>query len=292
MNTEAHEPSRLPVRGTIATFGTIGALTLLLSFQGGPLARSVSVTVADDESPATDPATDSTALAVVEPVTYTGDVVETRWGDVQVEVTLEGADIAEVVALELPEGDHHTSDISDYVEPILREEAITSDSADVSVISGATYTSEAYAASLQSALDQAGLATDAAVGEAMDAEAASETEVEAVEPEVVVEETAEEADSGTASDETRTASGDVVSIRWGEVQVAVTVEGDDIVDVKALAMPDGDHRTSDISDDVEPILREEAIASDSADVSVISGATYTSKAYATSLQSALDQLGI
>ena len=157
MTVEPREPSRLPVRGTIATAGTVGALTLLLSFQGGPLARSVSVTVADDESPATDPATDSTALAVVEPVTYTGDVVETRWGDVQVEVTLEGADIAEVVALELPEGDHPTSEISEDVEHFLREEAISSDSADVSVISGATYTSKAYATSLQSALDQLGI---------------------------------------------------------------------------------------------------------------------------------------
>ena len=75
MHTEAHEPSRLPVRGAIATVGTIGALTLLLSFQGGPLARSVSVTAADVETPATDLA----AEAVVEPVIYTGDAVETRW---------------------------------------------------------------------------------------------------------------------------------------------------------------------------------------------------------------------
>jgi uncharacterized protein with FMN-binding domain len=57
-------------------------------------------------------------------------------------------------------------------------------------------------------------------------------------------------------------------------------------------MPTGDQRSARINTSAEPILREEAIATDSADVSVVSGATYTSEAYAASLQSALDQLGL
>ncbi len=282
MTAEPREPSRLPVRGTIAAAGTFGALALLLSFRGGPLAPSEPVTAANDDTPATDEliagaAANTGADATVEPATYTGDLVGTRWGDVQVEVTLEGADITEVVALQLPVGDHHTSDISDYVEPILREEAITSDSADVSVISGATYTSEAYAVSLQSALDQAAL-----VGDGPEA---------AIEPEAVVEgSSADDAEATTG--QTRTATGDAVAIPWGDVQVAITVEGDDIIDVETLAVPTGDRHSQRINANAEPILREEAIASDSADVSVVSGATYTSEAYATSLQSALDQLGI
>jgi uncharacterized protein with FMN-binding domain len=55
-------------------------------------------------------------------------------------------------------------------------------------------------------------------------------------------------------------------------------------------MPDGDRRSASISQQVEPILREYALAADSADIDVVSGATYTSRAYAYSLQSALDQL--
>ncbi len=163
MNAEPREPSRLPVRGTIAAVGTVGALALLLSFRGGPLAPDDPVQAAGVEAKATDEliagaATEASAADVVwAPVAVTGDLVETRWGDVQVEVTLDGADITEVVALVLPDADRHSADISDYVEPILREEAIASDTADVSVISGATYTSEAYATSLQSALDQLGL---------------------------------------------------------------------------------------------------------------------------------------
>jgi uncharacterized protein with FMN-binding domain len=53
----------------------------------------------------------------------------------------------------------------------------------------------------------------------------------------------------------------------------------------------GDQRSQRINSAAEPVLREEAIATDSADVSVVSGATYTSRAYAHSLQSALDRLG-
>jgi uncharacterized protein with FMN-binding domain len=287
MTVEPREPSRLPVRGTIAAAGTIGALTLLLSFRGGPLASPEPVTAANDDTTATDElvaaavVTEAAAAdAAIGPVTYTGDTYATRWGDVQVAVTLEGADITEVVALQLPSGDRHTNDISDYVEPVLREEAITSDSADVSVISGATYTSEAYAASLQSALDQADPAPAEEGPTSVDESAA----VAEASPEAVAEE--------ATTDEIRTATGVAVAIPWGDVQVAITVDGNDIIDVETLAIPTGDRHSQRINTTAEPILREEAIASDSADVAVVSGATYTSEAYASSLQSALDQLGI
>ena len=285
MNAEPREPSRLPVRGSIAAAGTVGALALLLSFQGGPLAPSEPVLAAADDPDATDglitgaPTETSGAEAVVEPVTLTGELVSTRWGDVQVEVTLEGSDIVEIVALALPDGDHHSADISDYVEPILREVAVTYDTADVSVISGATYTTKAYAQSLQSALDQVGVA------------AASEVVAEA-DLEIVADEPVEEAAPAAEADEVVTATGDAVAIRWGDVQVAVTVQGDDIIDVQTLAIPMDDHKSEHINSTAEPALREEAIATDSADVSVVSGATYTSRAYAASLQSALDQLGV
>ena len=52
-----------------------------------------------------------------------------------------------------------------------------------------------------------------------------------------------------------------------------------------------DRKSERINTTAEPILREEAITNDTADVAVVSGATYTSRAYAASLQSALDQLG-
>lgn len=85
--------------------------------------------------------------------------------------------------------------------------------------------------------------------------------------------------------------GDPVAIRWGEVQVAITLAGDDIIDVETIDLPLADRRSSSINQRAEPVLRQQAIAIDSADVDVVSGATYTSRAYAMSLQSALDQAG-
>jgi uncharacterized protein with FMN-binding domain len=87
-----------------------------------------------------------------------------------------------------------------------------------------------------------------------------------------------------------TVAGDAYEIRWGTVQVAVTVADGVIVDVQALELPSGDRRSASLSDRAEPRLREAALEAQSADIDTVSGATYTSRAYAASLQSALDQL--
>lgn len=89
--------------------------------------------------------------------TVDGPVVGTRFGSVQVEVTLDGTKIVDITALQLPNGDRRTDQISSYVEPILRTEALQAQSANIDGISGATYTSNAYARSLQAALDSAGI---------------------------------------------------------------------------------------------------------------------------------------
>ena len=86
----------------------------------------------------------------------------------------------------------------------------------------------------------------------------------------------------------RTVTGPVVNTRWGTVQVEVTLDGSQLVDVKALQLPGGDRRSSQISSSVEPILRSQALAAQGANIDGISGATYTSTAYARSLQAALD----
>ena len=88
--------------------------------------------------------------------TYDGSVVNTRYGPVQVEITVSGGKITAVTAIELPSGGRSGA-ISSYVEPILSSEALSAQSASIDLVSGATYTSEAYARSLQAALDQAGL---------------------------------------------------------------------------------------------------------------------------------------
>lgn len=88
---------------------------------------------------------------------YTGGSVSTRFGDVQVGITVSGGTITDVVALQLTDHDRRSVQISNRAAPILRSEVLQSQSAQVDSVSGATYTSDAYLTSLQSALDQAGL---------------------------------------------------------------------------------------------------------------------------------------
>ena len=84
----------------------------------------------------------------------TGPAVDTPYGPVQVEAKISGGRIVDVVALELPNDRRRSQQISQYVEPILHDEALQAQSAQIDGISGATYTSEAYMQSLQGALDR------------------------------------------------------------------------------------------------------------------------------------------
>jgi uncharacterized protein with FMN-binding domain len=87
--------------------------------------------------------------------TVTGPVVQTQFGPVQVQVTIANGKIADVTALQLPSDRQRSAYISGIVGPMLQSEALTAQSAQIDLISGATYTSDAYAQSLQAALDQA-----------------------------------------------------------------------------------------------------------------------------------------
>ena len=96
----------------------------------------------------------ATASAYVDG-TVAGPVVSTRFGDVQVQVTISGGVVTDVPALLLPSSDGNSRRISRIVEPILRDEALTAQTAQIDLVSGATYTSRAYVRSLQAALDKA-----------------------------------------------------------------------------------------------------------------------------------------
>ncbi len=88
--------------------------------------------------------------------TYTGPVVENPYGPVQVEVAEKGGKIVDVKALQLPTEHARSQEISEQVAPMLRTEALQAQSAEINVVSGATYTSEGFASSLQAALRQVG----------------------------------------------------------------------------------------------------------------------------------------
>ncbi|WP_426319880.1 FMN-binding protein [Microbacterium sp. E-13] len=89
-----------------------------------------------------------------------------------------------------------------------------------------------------------------------------------------------------------TYTGDSVATRFGNVQVKVQVSGGRITDVTAVHLTDHDGRSVAISNRAAPILREKVLQAQSSAVTMVSGATYTSRAYLSSLQSALDQAGL
>jgi uncharacterized protein with FMN-binding domain len=87
--------------------------------------------------------------------TYAGTAVETRFGTVQVQVTIKAGVITDVTALHLTDQEQRSVQISARAAPLLRSEVLSAQSANVQTIGGATYTSEAYLTSLQAALDAA-----------------------------------------------------------------------------------------------------------------------------------------
>ena len=89
--------------------------------------------------------------------TFAGDVVQTRFGSVQVQISVTGGKITDVTALQLTDEDRRSVQISNRAAPLLRAEVLKAQSANVQTISGATVTSSAYLTSLQAALDAAHL---------------------------------------------------------------------------------------------------------------------------------------
>lgn len=89
--------------------------------------------------------------------TYTGSVVQTCFGAVQVQITVKAGPITDVEALQLTDDDRKSIQISNRAAPLLKAEVLAAQSADVQTIGGATVTSDAYLSSLQAAIDAANL---------------------------------------------------------------------------------------------------------------------------------------
>jgi uncharacterized protein with FMN-binding domain len=89
------------------------------------------------------------------PVRSATETATTPFSIIQVRVTLTGGELTRVETVELTGDNARTQAINARAEPILREEALKAGSADIDVVSGATYTSRSYRMSLQAAIDRA-----------------------------------------------------------------------------------------------------------------------------------------
>lgn len=114
-----------------------------------------SGTASASSTPASGAATSATTAA---PTTVTGQVVATRYGPVQVQLTITGGQVTAVDVLQHPDGNGKDQQINARALPILVKETLSAQNSKIDMVSGATYTSTGYLTSLQSALDQAGLA--------------------------------------------------------------------------------------------------------------------------------------
>lgn len=87
--------------------------------------------------------------------TYTGNVADAFYGNIQVSVNIQNGKIANVQFLQYPSDRSRSILINQQAMPYLQQEAIQAQSANVDIVSGATDTSQAFIASLSSALSQA-----------------------------------------------------------------------------------------------------------------------------------------
>lgn len=166
MKTRAIVTSTLASVGVLVVGWQVGAAGITAAEQSTSVSASSGAAGSSTSSGTSSTSTDSTSTdttAAATPTTtvvdgtYTGAAASTRWGDVQVAVTISGGVITDVTALQLTDADGKSVQISNRAAPILREEVIAAQSADVANVGGATYTTQAYLTSVQSALDQAGL---------------------------------------------------------------------------------------------------------------------------------------
>ena len=120
-----------------------------------PASTAPPATAPPPTAPTAPPATSPPPAGSTETKTYDGQAVDNRYGTVQVRITVQGKKIANVEALQLPNDRERSAYISEQAGPMLQQEALQAQSANIDIVSGATYTSESYAQSLQSALDKA-----------------------------------------------------------------------------------------------------------------------------------------
>ena len=90
----------------------------------------------------------------------------------------------------------------------------------------------------------------------------------------------------------RSAVGTSEQFGYGILDVKVTVSGTKITDVSVPSLQVAEFTSQQISEQAIPLLRSEVLAAQSARIDAVSGATYTSEAYAASLQAAIDELHI
>jgi uncharacterized protein with FMN-binding domain len=139
-------------RAPIVLASTVLGTAAVLGFRAHP----ATLQTATAATSTTTTSTTTTASSGSGSGTALGDPESTRYGIAQVRVTVANGKITKIEAVQLQNGDPHSAQISSSAEPVLQQSVLSKQTADVGTVSGATYTSLSYEASLQSALDKLG----------------------------------------------------------------------------------------------------------------------------------------
>jgi len=148
-STTSSIPAYVQTTPTVSDFARSGAtLTPTAS------AKAPNVTVSRTPVAAAAAVT-ATAAGLYRDGSYTGDQADAHWGAVEVQAVIANGQISDVQFVVYPNHRSRSQEINNNAMPILTQEAIQSQQANVDVVSGATDTSEAFINSLSSALSQA-----------------------------------------------------------------------------------------------------------------------------------------
>jgi uncharacterized protein with FMN-binding domain len=135
----------------------LGAIAAVAPTPSSGATSSPSTSLVGTPSPSLRPVASPSPTPSAPTGTFTGSDFANRFGDVVVRVVVTNGHITDVQAVQLPSDRAQSAYISQIAGPMLRTEALQAQSANIDIISGATYTSQSYAQSLESALQQAHL---------------------------------------------------------------------------------------------------------------------------------------
>jgi uncharacterized protein with FMN-binding domain len=149
-------------RIAIIATGTVGGVAAVLAYHPPSLTPVAAIGVATPAPAATGTASGTKTPPATQPAgspsgTYTGNTAQTAWGPVQVQITVAGGQITSVKALQWPNGDQRSQSIAQQSIPYLIQQTLTTKSANVLGVTGASYTSDGWRRSLASARSKAGI---------------------------------------------------------------------------------------------------------------------------------------
>ena len=167
----------MPIRAAVTLAATAIGTVLLFSFRTPPaapiatLAPSSTSSSSSTPSPTATPSaappsggasptptatpTPTPAASGLKSGSFTGQTYANPYGNVQVQVVISGGKITDVKTIQYPNGHQQSVFINSQALPLLEQEVLKAQSAQINIIGGATFTSQGYAQSVQSALDAA-----------------------------------------------------------------------------------------------------------------------------------------